>query len=269
MAQCIGLLLVLFGLASLGVTLFVFVWLQRQQGPLSKLRWILQSFAGKLHSGSVLASVILNLATRSIPILNSLDTGLGTLGKSVEGPAGEFCLSADRVRDIKAGLDGITLKFPDQPTQSKVELHFSMSKIDLLNHTVYVPLLPGVPSDSIDLGPVNVVADLNWIDKQPLSVLDPAFDLVADRIDAAYQKMCKAAEDVTELKTIALDTHKLLDELIEKVLKPLPGKLEELSRWMLELSNNPLLAYLPLLILLFLGSIQFALLLGGIALLFI
>jgi hypothetical protein len=283
MTQLIGVVLIVYGIVGLLGTILLYWWLTKPQGPIARFRQRLLSLSGQLHEGSTSAQQALRLARDVRALFQSVTAKvhdvtdhLRLLVQIVNQLAvkfGEFLPLTDAFK-VKAPGAPATVTIPQTGFSVPVVTGVRLSHTSIPTgpgHSVEVatpPLEVEMGSVGFSLGPFTVVSGLNFTDVYPLQSFGQVYAAASQTVAQVGAKIDELADDIDRVGELPGDTRASLDQLINNVLTPLPGTLEQASTEARQAANSSWLDLGPLLGLGYLALMHVAFALTGVALLF-
>jgi hypothetical protein len=283
MPQIIGVVLIVYGIVGLIGTILLHRWLSGPHGPIARLRQRLLTLAGQLHEGSISAQQTLQLARHLRTRLQSVADKVHDMTDVLRRIAELVSATSSEIGQLRPLTDAFKLTVPTSPASTTVipQTGFSVEVVTgvKLGHTS-IPVGPrsvdvATPPLEVDksrvgfnLGPLTVISSLNFTDIYPLEPFGQVYGTISQVCSQVSVRITELAAKVDDAGELPGETRAALDQLINHVLTPLPGTLEQASLEAGLAASSNLLGWGPLLGCGYLGLMHVAFAITGLALLF-
>lgn len=271
MIKIIGLILLIYGVAGVIATFFVYRGLRN---PLDKLRELLGKLAEKVAQGGSSATRASEVIAKTAPIFEKIAKLLAQIVSVLRHIASGFGEAANLFSGVDTTLRAIQVPVIVPQTKTlaltfgfPVVTAVHLKEYEVVGVKVYGPPITVTTKHlGLDLGNVTVVSGLNLSHVKPLAPVGQAFGTAGGTLETVQQQFDATGNHFDEARERALETKESAVKTSER-LQGLADKLGEASQDIAEMSQSRLLALIPVLVLGYWGFMHLAFALTGLALL--
>ena len=277
--KLIGLVLLLYGILGVIGTVVIYLFLVKPQGPIQQLKKLLVQIAQKVSDTVGLVNRSIGMARDLKTILRSTHDQLGQVPQPLQQVADGLGTIETVIQNVENGLNSVHIHVPVlPPTTTPQTFSVSIPTVEGVGLTKLgnlggfeiwgPPIKITTGSITKSVGPINLPS-VNFTQVSPLAPVAQALNPVQAEVTGIKNRVLNIKKTIEQIIAFTEEAETSTDEIIQDVLTPMPGQLDDIRQSLLAISNSGLLRLIPLLVLGYFGLIHLAFSLTGFALLLV